>query len=57
MLDATINSVRLNHSLEELGRIGDTPEGMQRLAFTPADVDGRQFTTSLMGHLSAIVNV
>lgn len=48
MLDATINSARLNHSLEELGRIGNTPDGMQRLAFTPADVAGREYTMSLM---------
>ena len=48
MVDATINSARLNGSLEELGRIGDTPEGMQRLAFTPADMAGREYTISLM---------
>jgi N-carbamoyl-L-amino-acid hydrolase len=48
MLDVTINAARLNHSLEELGRIGDTPDGMQRLAFTPADIAGRQYAMSLM---------
>ena len=48
MVDATINPARLNGSLEELGRIGDTPEGMQRLAFTPADMAGREYTISLM---------
>ena len=48
MVDATINSARLNGSLEELGRIGATPEGMQRLAFTPADMAGREYTISLM---------
>ena len=48
MPDATINSARLNHSLVELGHIGDTPDGMQRLAFTPADVAGREYTMSLM---------
>ena len=42
MVDATINPARLNGSLEKLGRIGDTPEGMQRLAFTPADMAGRE---------------
>ena len=47
-MDATINSARLNGFLEELGRIGDTPEGMQRLAFTPADMAGREYTISLM---------
>lgn len=44
----TINSSRLSRTLEELGRIGDTPEGMQRIAFSPADVSGREYTMSLM---------
>jgi len=48
MPGATINSAPLNHSLSELGQIGDTPDGMQRLAFTPADVAGREHTMSLM---------
>ena len=48
MPQATINSARLNQTLEELGRIGDTPQGMQRLAFTPADVAGREYTMALM---------
>ncbi len=43
-----INATRLNHTLEELGRIGDSPQGMQRLAFSPADVAGRQYTLDLM---------
>ena len=43
-----INSTRLNRSLEELGRIGETPEGMQRLAYSPEDVAGRQFVMGLM---------
>ena len=43
-----INAARLNHALEELGRIGDSPQGMQRLAFSPADVAGRQYTMDLM---------
>ena len=44
----TINSSRLSQTLEELGRIGETAEGMQRLAFSPADVAGRGYTMSLM---------
>ena len=44
----TINSSRLGQTLEELGRIGDTAEGMQRIAFSPADVSGREYTMSLM---------
>ena len=44
----TINAPRLNRTLEELGHIGDSPQGMQRLAFSPADVSGRQYTLDLM---------
>ena len=43
-----INALRLSESLESLGRIGETPEGMQRIAFSPADVEGREFVKSLM---------
>jgi len=43
-----INASRLNGSLEELGRIGETPQGMQRIAFSPADIQGREYTISLM---------
>ena len=48
MPQTRINASRLNRSLEELGRFGDTPEGMQRIAFSPADIQGREFTISLM---------
>jgi N-carbamoyl-L-amino-acid hydrolase len=44
----TINPTRLNRTLEELGRFGETPQGMQRLAFSPADVASREYTISLM---------
>ncbi len=44
----TIDSARLNRTLEELGRFGDSSEGMQRIAFSPADVAGRSYTISLM---------
>ena len=44
----TIDSARLNRSLQELGRIGKTPEGMQRVAFSLADVAGREYAISLM---------
>ncbi len=43
-----IDSARLNRTLEELGRFGDTPEGMQRIAFSPADIAGREYIISLM---------
>lgn len=45
----TINAARLNRSLEELGRIGESPQGMQRLAYSPEDVAGRQYVMGLMG--------
>ena len=48
MPQPTVNSTRLNHSLEQLGLIGDTSQGMQRLAFTPADITGREYAISLM---------
>ena len=44
----TVNARRLNDTLQALGRIGETPEGMQRIAFSPADVEGRKFVKSLM---------
>ncbi len=48
MPQTSINASRLNRSLEELGRFGETPEGMQRIAFSPADIQGREYTISLM---------
>ena len=48
MPQTQINSLRLNRSLEKLGSIGETPEGMQRIAFSPADIQGREYTISLM---------
>ena len=43
-----INSARLNRTLDELGKFGETPEGMDRLAFSPADVESREYTMGLM---------
>ena len=43
-----INAARLNHTLEELGKFGETPEGMDRLAFSPADIESREYTMGLM---------
>ncbi len=44
----SINGARLNQTLEELGKFGETPEGMDRLAFSPADVESREYTMGLM---------
>ena len=43
-----INAARLNRTLDELGKFGETPEGMDRLAFSPADVASREYTIGLM---------
>ena len=43
-----VDAQRLNAALTALGDIGSTPEGMQRIAFSPADVDGRRFVIGLM---------
>ena len=43
-----INAARLNRTLDELGKFGDTPEGMDRLAFSPADIESREYTMGLM---------
>ncbi len=53
----TIDSQRLNDSLQSLGRIGETPEGMQRIAFSPADVEGRDYVKSLMREAGMKVRV
>ena len=43
-----INAERLNRTLDKLGKFGETPEGMERLAFSPADVASREYTIGLM---------
>ena len=52
-----INAERLSETLESLGRIGETPEGMQRIAFSPADVEGREFVQDLMAKAGLSVRV
>ncbi|MCI0786752.1 MAG: Zn-dependent hydrolase [Chloroflexi bacterium] len=48
MPQSSINARRLERSLQELGAIGESPLGMQRVAFSPADVAGREYAMSLM---------
>ena len=43
-----INAARLNQTLDELGKFGETPEGMDRLAFSPADIESREYTMGLL---------
>jgi N-carbamoyl-L-amino-acid hydrolase len=44
----SINSPRLNQTLEELGHIGESPDGMDRVAYSPEDIAGREYTVKLM---------
>ena len=48
MSKPTISTTRLNRTLEELGHFGATPQGMQRLAFSPSDIACREYTIQLM---------
>ena len=48
MAAPTVNGRRLNATIEALGKIGETPDGMQRTAFSPADVEGRRYVMDLM---------
>ena len=48
MKSLNINSKRLNQPLFDLGSIGSTSQGMQRLAFTQYDIEARDMTISLM---------
>ena len=52
-----INAERLNHTLDELGKFGETPEGMDRLAFSPADVESREYTMALMREAGLAVRI
>ena len=44
----SINNGRMNHTLQELGRLGDSPEGMDRVAYSSEDIAGRDYTVKLM---------
>ena len=57
MAVSKVDAKRLNRALEALGEIGSTPEGMQRIAFSPADVDGRVFVIDLMEQAGLQVRV
>ncbi len=53
----TVNAERLNASLVALGRIGETPQGMQRVAYSPLDVEGRAYVMELMRQAGLSVRV
>jgi len=44
----SINNTRINQTLQELGQLGDSPEGMDRVAYSPEDILGRNYTINLM---------
>ena len=52
-----VDAARLKKTLHSLGEIGETPEGMQRIAFSPADVEGRGYVKSLMREAGLSVRV
>ncbi|MDA1129523.1 MAG: M20 family metallo-hydrolase [Chloroflexi bacterium] len=43
-----INTPRLNQTLDELGHLGESPDGMDRVAYSPEDIAGRDYTIKLM---------
>ena len=47
--DLTVNGFRVNNHLKELSRFGRTPEGgISRVAYSNADLKGREHTIQLM---------
>ena len=48
MAELRIKPQRLTNRLAELGQIGETPQGMMRLAFSPEDLAGRKYVSDLM---------
>ena len=52
-----INAARLNDTLTALGQIGNTDEGMQRVAFSPLDVAGRDYVMELMRRAGMAVRI
>ena len=43
-----INEPRLNQTLEELGHLGESPDGMDRVAYSPEDILGREYSINRM---------
>ena len=44
----SINEPRLNQTLQELGHLGESPDGMDRVAYSPEDIAGRDYSIKLM---------
>ncbi|MDA0265159.1 MAG: M20 family metallo-hydrolase [Chloroflexi bacterium] len=44
----SINAPRINQTLDELGHLGESPDGMDRVAYSQEDIAGREYTIKLM---------
>ena len=44
----SINETRINQTMQELGELGDSPEGMLRVAYSPEDITGRDYAIKMM---------
>ena len=44
----SINETRINQTMQELGELGDSPEGMLRVAYSPEDKAGRDYAIKMM---------
>lgn len=55
--DLTVNAQRLQERIERMARIGGSPQGVTRLAFTEADLSGRAYVTRLMQEAGLEVRV
>jgi N-carbamoyl-L-amino-acid hydrolase len=53
----SINATRLSDTLSALGQIGNTEEGMQRVAFSAFDVAGREYVMELMRQAGMYVRI
>jgi len=52
-----VNAERLQERIERMARIGGSPQGVTRLAFTEADLSGRAYVTRLMQEAGLEVRV
>jgi len=44
----SINETRINQTMQELGELGGSPEGMLRVAYSPEDIAGRDYAIKMM---------
>ena len=56
-MDIQIDPKRLNQSLQNLGSIGSSVTGMQRLAYSNEDIEGRRYISKLMTEAGLEVRV